>query len=230
MDISGVTANFNRRKAVSCLSEALARYAATENIPLVTLKDFPADQRSDMAPLLGHGFTRLDGFPPLKLDLNFATFEQYLSQRLSKITRKGLRRKFRDASAAASPAITMEVQSDCRPVIDEIYPLYLAVAERSAVQFEVFTRQYFIAASLTMPERSRFFIWRQDGKAIAFSYCTIWNGTIFDNDIGLDLCRRSPTESLRPQLSRDRGMGAAQWLPLLPHRAVQLRPEAAPPP
>ena len=95
-----------------------------------------------------------------------------------------MRRKFRVAAAAAP--LTLEVRSDCREVIDEIYPLYLAVAERSEVKFEAFTRGYFLDASLTMPERCRFFIWRQGGRAVAFSYCTVWGTTIFDNDIRLD--------------------------------------------
>ena len=30
------------------------------------------------------------------------------------------------------------------------------------------------------------FIWRQGCRAVAFSFCTIWNGTLYDNDIGLD--------------------------------------------
>ncbi len=37
-----------------------------------------------------------------------------------------------------------------------------------------------------MPERCRFFIWRQAGKAVAFSYCTVSGDTIFDHDLGLD--------------------------------------------
>lgn len=181
----GVLPGFRRRKAVSLLAEALFSYAAIEGISFLTIKDFPAEQRSEMQPLVDAGFTRLDGFPPLKMELTFDSFEEYLSERLSKITRKGLRRKFR-AAANARPPITLEVRNNCRSVIDEIYPLYLAVARRSEIEFEVFSREYFLDASLTIPERCRFFIWRQDGKAIAFSYCTVWNGTIFDHDIGLD--------------------------------------------
>jgi hypothetical protein len=48
------------------------------------------------------------------------------------------------------------------------------------------TREYFFHLSLTMPERCRFFIWRQGGRAVAFSYCTVWGTTICDHDFGLD--------------------------------------------
>lgn len=181
----GVRPNFDRARAVRLLAEAFFAFAETKKLSLLTMKDFPAAKRGEMQPLIAAGFTRLAGFPPLRLPLDFGSFDEYLNERLSKVTRKGLRRKFR-ATAAATPPITLEVRQDCREVIDEIYPLYLAVAQRSQIEFEVFTREYFLDASLTMPERCRFFIWRQAGKAIAFSYCTVWNQTIFDNDIGLD--------------------------------------------
>lgn len=181
----GVVPGVTRPQAVGLLAEALERYAEIERIRFLTIKDFPADQCAEMAPLVQAGYTRLDGFPPLRLDLDFNSFDDYLTTRLSRITRKGLRRKFR-VIAQASPPITLEVRNDCRTVIDEIYPLYLAVAQRSEIEFEVFSRAYFLDASRTMPDRCRFFIWRQHGKAIAFSYCTVFGDTIFDNDLGLD--------------------------------------------
>ncbi len=180
----GVVAGFSRRAAAALLAEALIRYAESARIPLLTIKDFPAEQRAEMQPFVAAGFTRLDGFPPLRLELDFDSFEEYLGTRLSKITRKSLRRKFR-AAADAQPPLTLEVRNNCRSVIDEIYPLYRAVVARSEVQFEVFTREYFLEASLKMPERCRFFIWRQAGKAVAFSYCTVSGDTIYDHDLGL---------------------------------------------
>lgn len=181
----GVIPGFSRTNAVAFLADALEKCAEIERVQFVTIKDFPAETRAEMAPLADAGYTRLDGFPPLKLALDFDSFEDYLNARLSRTTRKGLRRKFR-AVTQAEPPITLEVRNDCRAVIDEIYPLYLAVAQRSEIQFEVFTREYFLETSLTMPDRNRFFIWRQNGKAIAFSYCAVWGDTIFDHDLGLD--------------------------------------------
>ncbi len=181
----GLTAAADPRVASALLAEALDAFAVARRISLVTLKDFSADERTNLAPLLEAGYTRLDGFPSLTLDLDFASFDDYLVQRLSKITRKGLRRKLRK-SAEANPPITLEVHDDCESAIDEIYPLYLAVAQRSAISFEVFTREYFLEAARQMPGRHRYFIWRQAGRAVAFSFCTLWGDTIYDNDIGLD--------------------------------------------
>lgn len=181
----GVANGFNRRLGVSMLVEALDLYAARERISLIALKDLPALERSEMQSLHAAGFFRLDGFPPLKLTLDFPSFDHYLARRLSKVTRKGLRRKFRRI-AEARPPITLEVRKDCGEIVDQIYPLYLAVAERSPVVFEVFSREYFLELSLTMADRCRFFVWRQEKKVIAFSFCMIWGDTIYDQDLGLD--------------------------------------------
>ena len=170
---------------VPLLAEALEEFARTERIGLLAFKDFPAASRKTLSCLERIGYVRLAGFPSLAIDLNFSSFEEYMMTRLSKVTRKTLRRKFRVADGV-SPPLTLEVLFDVERQINEIYPLYLAVAQQSDVRFEVFTREYFIEAPRLAPGRFRYFIWRRDGRVVAFSFCTIWNGTIFDNDIGFD--------------------------------------------
>ena len=169
------------REAARLVTEALERYADAERFALTTWKDFPAAERDALGPLESLGYTRLDGFPSMELRLDFDSFDQYLERHLSKVTRKNFRRKLR----AASP-LDVEVLSDAEAVIDEIYPLYHAVAQRSEVEFEIFTPDYFRNASRRMPGRFRYFVWRQNGRAVAFSFCTVWGDTIYDNDIGLD--------------------------------------------
>jgi hypothetical protein len=171
--------------AIPLVAEAIEKYAASVGIGLVGFKDFPAGTRSAFASLKQAGYARITGFPPLILDLNFASFEDYATKQLSRATRKNLRRKFRRANGVL-PAITLEVWTDAEQIIDEIYPLYLAVAETSAIQFEIFTREYFLEAGSSAPGKFRYFIWRQRSRAVAFSFCTIWDGTLYDNDIGLD--------------------------------------------
>ena len=80
----------------------------------------------------------------------------------------------------------MEVLTSCQEIIDELYPLHVSVAQRARVKFETYSREYFIEAGNRMPDRHRYFVWRWNGKIIAFSFCTIWNGEIWDNEIGLD--------------------------------------------
>ena len=167
------------------VAEALESFAQSEKINLFAFKDFPVATREAFDHLNEAGYVRLAGFPSLALNLDFASFEEYMKTRLSKVTRKSLRRKFR-AAETASPPLTLEVLLNAETAIDEIYPLYLAVAKRSNVRFEIFTREYFLEAGRIAPGRFRYFVWRQGKQAVAFSFCTIWNGTLYDNDIGLD--------------------------------------------
>ena len=80
----------------------------------------------------------------------------------------------------------MELVDDITPYIDEIHPLYLQVHERSPYKFERLTKDYFRAVSDRMPERTRFFIWRQSGKIVAFSFCLVCDDAICDECMGLD--------------------------------------------
>jgi len=171
--------------AIPLVAESLERYARGEGISLVAFKDFPMKMRRAFSCLSRLGYARVAGFPPLTLELNFASFDEYMAMQLSRATRKNLRRKFR-AADDASPPLALEVWTDAEQIIDEIYPLYLAVAQTSAIRFEVFTREYFLEAGRCAPGKFRYFIWRQGCRAVAFSFCTIWNGTLYDNDIGLD--------------------------------------------
>jgi hypothetical protein len=171
--------------AIPLVAEAMEKYARVQGISLVAFKDFPSEMRRAFSRLNRSGYARVAGFPPLALELNFASFDEYMTVQLSRATRKNLRRKFRVADDA-SPPIALEVWTQAEQIIDEIYPLYLAVAQTSAIQFEVFTREYFLQAGRCAPGKFRYFIWRQGCRAVAFSFCTIWNGTLYDNDIGLD--------------------------------------------
>jgi len=165
------------------LQASLSTYARQNKASLVVLKDFPATYRSELEMFPINGYARIPSMPMTRLPLHYNNWDDYL-RTLSKATRKDLRRKFRNAERA--PKIEMEVVSDITPLVDEIYPLYLAVHERSPLKFETLTRDYFRAIGQQMPDRTRFFIWRQLGKIVAFSFCLVCDDKIYDECIGLD--------------------------------------------
>ena len=165
------------------LQAILRTYASRNKASLVVFKDFPASYRSVLNTLLSHGYARIPSMPMTRLPLPYESWEEYFGT-LSKATRKDLRRKFRKVERA--PKIEMEVVNDITPFVDEIYPLYVAVHERSALKFETLTKDYFRAVAERMPDRARFFIWRQNGKIVAFSFCFVCGDAIYDECIGLD--------------------------------------------
>jgi predicted N-acyltransferase len=167
----------------NALQASLSTYARQNNASLVVLKDFPANYRPELETFPKNGYARIPSMPMTRLPLPYRNWDEYFST-LSKATRKDLRRKFRKAERAQK--IEMEVVSDVAVVVDEIYPLYLAVHERSPLKFETLTKDYFRSIGQQMPDRARFFIWRQTGKIVAFSFCLICDNKIYDECIGLD--------------------------------------------
>ena len=169
------------------LTKALEQYARHEGVSIVLLKDFPLASREGLRVLTERGaYTRLPSLPGVRLPLDFTSFEDYVQTHLGKATRKSLRRKFREVDALPEP-VTLEVKSSVTQVeAAAVHALYERVALRGNVHFEVFTKEYFYALGQRMPEQARFFIWRHAGQIVAFSFCTIHGGAIYDNDIGVD--------------------------------------------
>jgi predicted N-acyltransferase len=171
-------------RVANALRASLRTYARQKKASLVVLKDFPAKYREALGTFTSNGYVRMPSMPMTRLALHpFQDWDDYF-RTLSKATRKDLRRKFRKAERALK--IDMEVVSEIAPYIDEAYPLYLAVHERSPFKFETLTKNYFRALAQQMPDRARFFVWRQSGKIVAFSFCLICDDAIYDECMGLD--------------------------------------------
>jgi predicted N-acyltransferase len=173
----------NELWAASALRDTLRNYARQNKASLVVLKDFPAKYRPTLDSFAKAGYARVPSMPMTRLSLEYQNFDDYLAH-LSYATRKSLRRKFRKTERA--PKIDMEVTNDITPYVDEIYPLYLQVHERSPLKFETLTKDFFCRVGREMPERARFFIWRELGRPIAFSLCLVCGDTIYDECLGLD--------------------------------------------
>jgi predicted N-acyltransferase len=169
--------------AAKALQLSLRTYARQNKASLVVFKDFSANYRSALEVLHSGSYGRIPSMPMTRLSLRYKNWDEYFGT-LSKATRKDLRRKFRKAERA--PKLKMEVLTDVTPFVDEIYPLYLAVHERSPLKFETLTKEYFRAVGQQMPDHARFFIWRQNDKVVAFSFCLVCGDAIYDECIGLD--------------------------------------------
>lgn len=165
---------------VRALRETLPVVARRGKASLIVFKDFPISYRDSLDQM---GFTRVPSMPMTQLSLRFKDFEEYFSQ-LSKATRKDLRRKFRRAEKLAP--LELEIVVDISSHVDEILPLYLAVHEKSPMKFETLTPEYFRSLSARMPDRVRFFLWRQEGRIVAFSVALVHDGAIYDDYLGMD--------------------------------------------
>jgi hypothetical protein len=166
------------------LACTIVTHARDLGAQLVVLKEFPAKYRQPLQCFLRHGFSRVPSLPMTRLNIDYPTFADYMERALNSATRRKLRRKFR--AAALAPPIEMSVVADVAPIIDDVYPLYLQVYERSKLHFEKLTREFFCGLGRLMPEVVRFFVWRQEARIVAFSLCMIEGDAIFAEYIGLD--------------------------------------------
>ncbi|HUE41220.1 MAG TPA: GNAT family N-acetyltransferase [Chthoniobacterales bacterium] len=173
----------NEKWIAEALGATLRDYARANGASLVVFKDFLAGYRPTMAVLRRNGYTRVPSMPMTRLPVPFQNFDDYL-QTLGYVSRKSLRRKFRKTERDAK--ISMEVVKDASTIVDQIYPLYLQVHERSPMKFEHLTKEFFLRIVQEMPERVCFFIWRIDQKIVAFSLCLVSGDTLYDECLGLD--------------------------------------------
>ncbi len=170
--------------AVQSLQEALDAFGKQSGASIILLKDFPARYRKALASFSDAGYQRAPSMPGARLALGYASFEDYLQRKVGKVFRKNLRRKFRKLEEV--PPITMEVLTDATEHVNEIYKLYHQTFTRSEFQFEELNKDYFCLLGQRMPDRVRFFLWRQSGNLIALSICMVHDDALYDLELGLD--------------------------------------------
>src|SRR5205814_8899238 len=119
------------------LPASLRAHARQNRASLIVLKDFPARYRLALETFRSNGYARIPSMPMTRLVLHYHDWDEYF-RTLSKATRKDLRRKFRNAERV--PKIDMEFVSDITPYVDETYPPYLQVHERSPLKSATLTK------------------------------------------------------------------------------------------
>jgi hypothetical protein len=118
-----------QRWAVESLREPLLRLARAEGAALVVWKDFPAAYRTQMAALKEGSrktaHVQIPSMPATSMKLDFKSFDEYLSRRLSRAMRKNLRRKFK--TLAKAPPLEFSATTDLGDDAEEALALYLQV-------------------------------------------------------------------------------------------------------
>src|SRR5450432_2565854 len=89
---------FNARLLASTIVKEARRLKAG----LVVLKEFPAKYRRPLECFIQNDFTRIPSLPNVRLNIDYASFEEYMRRALSGGARRKLRLKFRATEAAPS--------------------------------------------------------------------------------------------------------------------------------
>ena len=166
------------------LSNGIVKQAKSLNAKLVVLKEFPSRYRKVLDCFMQRGFARAPSMPMTMLDIRYDSFDAYMVKALKSSSRKKLRKNL--AATAGVSDIRMSVTDDATSFVDEIYPLYLQVFERSRMKFEKLTKDFFRQIGQRMNDKVRFFAWRRGNVLVAFSLCMVQGDSLYAEYVGFD--------------------------------------------
>jgi Acetyltransferase (GNAT) domain len=166
------------------LSNGIIDQARSLNAQLIVLKEFPSRYRNTLRYFVQCGFARAPSMPMTMLDIGYESFEAYMAKALKSSSRRKLRKKL-EATAGITD-IRLSVTDDATSFVDEIYPLYLQVFDRSRMQFEKLTKDFFRQLGQRMSDKVRFFVWRRGNTLVAFSLCMVQGDSLYAEYVGFD--------------------------------------------
>jgi predicted N-acyltransferase len=166
------------------LSKGVVKQARSLNAHLIVLKEFPSRYRKTLNCFIQCGFARAPSMPMTMLDIGYDSFDAYMEKALRSSTRRKLRKKL-EATAGVSD-IRLSVTDDATSFVDELYPLYLQVFERSRMQFEKLNKEFFRQLGQRMNDKVRFFAWRRGNTLVAFSLCMVQGDSLYAEYVGFD--------------------------------------------
>ena len=165
---------------VEALQEAIGIYSKRSRAAMVLFKDFPSAYREVLQPLTISNYRRVPSMPACEIDFDFATFEEFMQKRL------GRKLRYKYIKLNKKPPIEWELLTDVTPIADEIYALYKQTHDRSKMRFEHLTPEFFALIGREMSDVVRYFVWRVDGRIVAFALCLVHDGTMHHLNIGFD--------------------------------------------
>ena len=166
--------------AVDALHETIEIYAKKTRAKIVLLKDFPSHYREALQLFATTDYRRVPSMPACEIDFDFTTFEEFMQKRL------GRKLRYKYIKLNKKPPIPCELLHDVTSIADEIYSLYKQTHDRSKMQFEHLTPQFFALIGQEMPDVARYFVWRVEGRIVAFALCLVHDGTMHHLNIGFD--------------------------------------------
>ena len=176
--------NGNPRAALSEILACMEKIAGENRIGILAFKDFGCEYMELLDPIQTRGFYKIQDMPSTEMNLDFATFEEYLKT-LSRVSRDGLKRKLKKIDQG--PKIDLEIMNRLPPdMLAEAYALYRQTVAQSDDQFEVAPVEFFSRVTENMPEETRFFLWKLEGRMVAFAYCLVSGEHFIDFYLGFD--------------------------------------------
>lgn len=171
-------------KVLHAIQRRVEHIAKKKRAPVVAFKDFGQSYTKYLDGLQKDGFAKFDSLPSTQMNVWFADFEEYLKT-LSAANRYDLRRKFKkvDGHVRIDYEIVDALDDN---TLDGVYRLYLNMLDAHDMGFEILPKGFFKQISINMPRHAKFFLWKIDGKLVAFLLCLVSKDLLIDYYVGLD--------------------------------------------
>ncbi|MDD5119918.1 MAG: GNAT family N-acetyltransferase [Candidatus Omnitrophica bacterium] len=182
--VLGVSRDYKKiPQLIPFLSEGIMGFSRKIKAPLIIFKDFLKQDRHFLDALVQEGFSRVESFPGVVLELNFSSFEGYIKS-LGSSTRKNLNKKIRLANERGN--IEVKVACDAGNQIDQIFKLYENTYQSGQTKFERLTKKFFLQVSHDLSQHARFFLFYVEGRLAAFNLCFVYDDLLIDKFVGFD--------------------------------------------
>lgn len=169
---------------MKAIQRRMERIAKKSRAAVIVFKGFDQASAALLDPLQKSGFSKAASLPSTELKIDFKDFEGYLKT-LSSASRYDLRRKFKKVDGHVD--IRLETVTDLEEdTLREAYRLYLEMVNRHDMGFELLPIEFFKNISRNMPKHARYFLWRIEGKLVAFMLCFVSKDLFMDYYLGLD--------------------------------------------
>ncbi len=168
---------------LAALLRRMEQLARRMHAHLLAFKDLNQSYTTNFDSLKKDGFLKIDSLPSTELAITFPNFEGYLKI-LSSATRYDFRRKLKKA-ATVNIERTIESALDNK-TLEAVYRLYTQMVKKHEMGFEIMPAEFFKRISQNMPGEVKYFLWRIDGKLVAFLFCLVSDTLFIDYFLGLD--------------------------------------------
>lgn len=174
-------------QAFEKILETMDEIAKEEKAAVIVFKDFNLSYAPLLDPLQKRGFYKFESLPSTEMDVSFMSFEDYLKG-LSRSSREGIKRKFKKLEGRGK--IELEISDELNGTLDEVHGLYLQTMAKAVregeTQFEIVPKEFFEKVSRNMPGETKYFLWRLEGKVVAFAFCLVSEERFIDYYLGFD--------------------------------------------
>ena len=171
-------------EVIEAVVGTMEKIAKNEKATMLMFKDFIKAYDDNLTPLLKKGFVKVESLPSTKMGVRFSNFDEYLKT-LSHASRDGLKRKFKKIDGKVK--IDLEISNKLEAAeLKEVYGLYMQTFNRQEIVLEKVPLDFFVHIAANMPDETKYFLWRIEGKIVAFAFCLASKGHFIDYYLGLD--------------------------------------------